>query len=219
MLADLQQCGELVAERIHSDQLGAAAAADWLRRLRLDPDRSVPDAHQPHSDGVDAAVSVVTVHRSKGLEYPVVICPYLWQAPGGSQGPQRLGVRWTPPQSGDPLLDLHLNGHWGTGHAARDQQLQAELQERERFAYVAATRAQQLLVLAWGPAQGQQGNPLHPWLFDQDDPPSAHQDPYGGRSDGEWRELLEQEIARRQLQLTLVDPPAASGAPCRSAPQ
>ncbi|MCT0227409.1 UvrD-helicase domain-containing protein [Synechococcus sp. CS-1331] len=216
VLADLQQCGELVAERIHSDQLGAAAAADWLRRLRLDPDRSVPDAHQPHSDGVDAAVSVVTVHRSKGLEYPVVICPYLWQAPGGSQGPQRLGVRWTPPHSGDPLLDLHLNGHWGTGHAARDQQLQAELQERERLAYVAATRAQQQLVLAWGPAQGQQGNPLHPWLFDQDDPPSAHQDPYGGRGDGEWRELLEQEIVRRQLQLTLVDPPAASGAPLQA---
>jgi len=213
VLADLQQCGELVAERIHSDQLGAAAAADWLRRLRLDPDRFVPDAHQPHSDGVDEAVSVVTVHRSKGLEYPVVICPYLWQAPSASQGPQRIGVRWTPPRSGEPLLDLHLHAHWGAGHAARHQQLQAELQERERLAYVAATRAQHLLVLAWGPALGQQGNPLHPWLFDQEDPPDVHQDPYGVRSDSEWRELLQQGIGRRQLQLNLVDPPAPGGAP------
>ncbi len=209
LLADLQQGGELVAARIHQDQLGAAAAADWLRRLRLDPDRSVSDAHQPHSDGVDAAVSVVTVHRSKGLEYPVVICPYLWQAPG-AQGSPRLGVRWTPPESDEPLLDLHLNSHWGRGHEARQHQLQAELQERERLAYVAATRAQHLLVLAWGPAQGQQGNPLHPWLFDQDSPPDVQQDPYAGRSDAEWRELVEQGIVRRSLPLTLVDPPATA---------
>jgi len=207
LLADLQQCGALVAERLHADKLGPAAAADWLRRRRLEPDRDVPEAHQPHSDVVDAAVSVVTVHRSKGLEYPVVICPYLWQAPGEGRGPQRIGVRWQPGGS-DPVLDLHLHGHWGTGFAARQHQGQAELEERERLAYVAATRARLLLVLAWGPAQGQQGNPLHPWLFDQEEPPTADHDPYGGRSDADWRERLEQALGRRHLPLTLVDPPA-----------
>ncbi|MCP9890933.1 UvrD-helicase domain-containing protein [Cyanobium sp. Aljojuca 7D2] len=206
LLADLQQCAALVAERLHADKLGPAAAADWLRRRRLEPDRDVPEAHQPHSDVVDAAVSVVTVHRSKGLEYPVVICPYLWQAPGDGRGTQRIGVRWQPGGS-DPLLDLHLNGHWGAGFAARQHQLQAELQERERLAYVAATRARLLLVLAWGPAQGQQGNPLHPWLFDQDEPPAADHDPYAGRSDADWRERLEQALGRRHLPLTLLDPP------------
>jgi exodeoxyribonuclease V beta subunit len=206
VLADLQQCAALVAERLHADKLGPAAAADWLRRRRLEPDRDVPEAHQPHSDVVDAAVSVVTVHRSKGLEYPVVICPYLWQAPGDGRGPQRIGVRWQPDGS-DPVLDLHLNGHWRAGFAARQHQLQAELQERERLAYVAATRARLLLVLAWGPAQGQQGNPLHPWLFDQDEPPAADHDPYAGRSDADWRERLEQALGRRRLPLTLLDPP------------
>ena len=207
LLADLQQCTALVAERLHADKLGPAAAADWLRRQRLEPDRDVPEDHQPHSDVVDAAVSVVTVHRSKGLEYPVVICPYLWQAPGEGRGPQRIGVRWQPDGS-DPVLDLHLNGHWGAGFAARQHQLQAELQERERLAYVAATRARLLLVLAWGPAQGQQGNPLHPWLFDQDEPPTSDHDPYAGRSDADWRERLQQALGRRQLPLTLLDPPA-----------
>jgi exodeoxyribonuclease V beta subunit len=208
LLADLQQCGELVAERLHADKLGPTAAADWLRRRRLEPDQEVPESHQPHSDVVDAAVSVVTVHRSKGLEYPVVICPYLWQVPADNRGPQRLGVRWQP-EGGDAMLDLHLNGSWGAGHAARQHQHRAELQERERLAYVAATRARLLLVLAWGPAQGQQGNPLHPWLFEQAEPPSASHDPYPGRSDTDWRDQLEQAIARRQLPLTLVDPPAA----------
>jgi exodeoxyribonuclease V beta subunit len=213
LLADLQQCGELVAERLHADQLGPAAAADWLRRLRLDPDQDVPDAHQPHSDVVDAAVSVVTVHRSKGLEYPVVICPYLWQAPSGDRGGQgRLGVRWRPedrdPEQGEAVLDLHLNPHWGAGYGARRQQRLAELEERERLAYVAATRARLLLVLAWGPVQGQQGNPLHPWLFDQEQPPGDDHDPYRDSSDADWRDRLEQAIGRRGLPLSLIDPPA-----------
>lgn len=219
LLADLQQCAGLVQERIHADQLGPAAAADWLRRLRLEPDRMVPEAHQPHSDAVDAAVAVVTVHRSKGLEYPVVICPYLWQAPGRERGAVRLGVRWHPQPEGDPYLDLHLHPHWGQGHRARLQQRQAELAERERLAYVALTRARQLLVLAWGPAAEQQGNPLHPWLFGGDALLDPDHDGYGERSDADWFERLQQQIANRQLPIAVLDrppqrhwqPPAAPG--------
>ena len=35
LLADLQQLAELVQEQLHTEGLGPAAAADWLRRLRL----------------------------------------------------------------------------------------------------------------------------------------------------------------------------------------
>ena len=213
LLADLQQSAELVQECLHTDHLSPAAAADWLRRRRLDPDRLVPEAHQPHSDVVDAAVSVVTVHRSKGLEYPVVICPYLWQAPSG-QGPgaQRLGVRWHPSwhRDGEPGLDLHLNRHWGIGYQAHHHQLQADLEERERLAYVAATRAMHLLVLAWGPAHDQEGNPLHPWLFSEEPLPTvgpgAPDGSYHQRSDAEWHLLLEGEIAGRGLPIELLEP-------------
>ncbi len=213
LLADLQQCAELVQERLHSDRLGAEAAADWLRRLRLEEERSVPDSHQPNSDVVDAAVAVVTVHRSKGLEYPVVICPYLWQAPKPRAGGRpRPGVRWQPPDGDGPLLDLHRNSHWGPGQRARQQQHRAELEEKERLAYVAATRAQRLLVLVWGPAEGQQGNPLHPWLFSAMPPPSPDDDPYTASSDADWRQRLEEEIERRQLPLRLRELPAAGRA-------
>ncbi|MEX1324853.1 MAG: UvrD-helicase domain-containing protein, partial [Synechococcaceae cyanobacterium] len=49
MLADLQQAAELLQERMHRLGLGAAPAADWLRRIRLDPDRRVPEEHQLNS--------------------------------------------------------------------------------------------------------------------------------------------------------------------------
>ena len=165
-LADLQQAAELVQEQMHSQGLSAVAAADWLRNLRLQEERDPPDEHLCRSDAAQSAIAVVTVHRSKGLEYPVVICPYLWKAPAPPKaGSQRLGRRWLPAAGAQPQLDLHLNPHWGRGRAAAAQDHNAQLQEAERLAYVACTRAQHLLVLAWpGPDQAEAGNPLSPWL-------------------------------------------------------
>ena len=174
-LADLQQAAELVQEQMHSQGLGAVAAADWLRNLRLQEERDPPDAHLCRSDAAQSAIAVVTVHRSKGLEYPVVICPYLWKAPAPARaGGQRLGRRWLPPGSQVPRLDLHLNPYWGPGRAAAAQDYEAQLQEAERLAYVACTRAQHLLVLAWpGAENAESGNPLSPWL-EQPEPPGLH---------------------------------------------
>ncbi len=163
-LADVQQAAELVQEQMHRQGLGAQAAADWLRRLRLEENRDTPEAHLCRSDAAEAAIAVVTVHRSKGLEYPLVICPYLWKAPKAAK---RLGRRWTA--DGQPQLDLHLQTHWGVGRLAAQQDLQAQIAEAERLAYVACTRAQHLLVLGWpGPDQADTGNPLSGWLLEGD---------------------------------------------------
>ncbi len=210
LLADLQQLAELVQEQLHAQRLGPAAAADWLRRLRLDEnrrDRDPPEAHQIHSDRAEGAVSVMTVHASKGLEYPVVICPYLWQAPSRPKI-HRPGSRWQPPGGGGPRLDLHLDPDWGQGLAAAVEQQRADLAERERLAYVAATRAQHLLVLAWGPAQGQEGSPLLPWLLPDEPLPEPEDGTLAARGDDEWRRLIAEAAARRRLDLRIVDPPA-----------
>ena len=165
-LADLQQAAELVQEQMHSQGLGAVAAADWLRNLRLQEDRDPPDEHLCRSDAAESAIAVVTVHRSKGLEYPVVICPFLWKAPTPPKAAgRRPGRRWLPPGSSEPHLDLHLNPHWGQGRTAAGQDRDAQLQEAERLAYVACTRARHLLVLGWpGLDAAESGNPLEAWL-------------------------------------------------------
>ncbi len=164
-LADVQQAAELVQEQMHRQGLGAQAAADWLRRLRLEEKRDTPEAHFCRSDAAEAAIAVVTVHRSKGLEYPLVICPYLWK--GSSKASKRLGRRWS--SGGQPQLDLHLNPHWGVGRLAAQQDQQAQIAEAERLAYVACTRAQHLLVLGWpGADQADPGNPLGSWLDERE---------------------------------------------------
>ena len=169
LLADLQQAAELVQERMHQLGLGANAAADWLRRLRLEPGRRVPDNHQLNSTAADAAIAVVTVHRSKGLEYPVVVCPYLWRARAEpTSSADGVGRRWLPAGAPAPRLDLHRSPHWGIGRLAARHDLAAQQQEDERLAYVAATRARHLLVLGWRHDERHSANPLAPWLLEGD---------------------------------------------------
>ena len=171
VLADLQQCAELVQEQMHRFGLGAAQAGDWLRRQRLQDGTDVPEAHRCRSDAAESAIAVVTVHRSKGLEYPVVICPYLWKGSKAIKASARqVGRRWTPPGTDQPHLDLHCNPHWGQGRHAAQQDKRAQEAEAERLAYVACTRAQHLLVLGWpGPERAETGNPLSQWLTGEPD--------------------------------------------------
>jgi exodeoxyribonuclease V beta subunit len=154
---------------MHRQGLSPVAAADWLRNLRLQEEREVPDEHRCRSDAAESAIAVVTIHRSKGLEYPVVICPSLWRGERSTRGGgATVGRRWRPPGSLSPRFDLHLDPRWGPGRDAALQHAEAERQEAERKAYVACTRARHLLVLGWpGADQAQQGNPLSPWLVDE----------------------------------------------------
>ena len=158
LLGDLQQAARLVQEAMHRQGLDVASAADWLRRERLHPSTPVPDARQPHSDLAESAVAVVTVHRSKGLEYPVVICPYLWQAPGEGTGPL-----WR--EGADGAWRIAVDRSWGGGWELSQQAQQEAVAEAERLAYVALTRAKSHLIVVWASAKGQEQSPLVAWLF------------------------------------------------------
>ncbi len=97
------------------------------------------------------AVRVVTVHGSKGLQYPVVLCPDLWD------GRRRVDTRLTrfhDPAAEDPFeaitLDLDLDTE---GPGKRRSLAFAEEEERTealRLAYVALTRAEHRCIVWWG---------------------------------------------------------------------
>ncbi len=209
-LADLEQVAGLVERQRHAEGLGPAALADWLRRLRHSEDRPLPEDHQANSDRIDGAVAVVTIHASKGLQFPVVFCPYLWQAPGASRGGgAAIGCRWQPADAVQPHLDLHLDRRWGVGYDAHSQERAAEQAEAERLAYVAMTRAEHLLVLAWGPVAQQGASPLLPWLFPEEPLADPDHDPLEGGAALEWRLRLERQLEQRAWPVRLIDPPPA----------
>ena len=79
-MTNLLHLMELLHEAAGEHHLGPEELIQWLAQQRE------ATAHGSHSQDVaqirlesdDHAVTITTIHRSKGLEYPLVFCPYLW---------------------------------------------------------------------------------------------------------------------------------------------
>ena len=120
----------------------------------LDTKERLKDTAAPVSvsdDGSDA-VRIMSVHASKGLEFPVVVVPDLASTGRGSapmvqtapvDGRLRLAIR-KPPEEG-AKSDLEQSEWFSEFTAAAKE---ADEQERARQLYVACTRARELLVLS-----------------------------------------------------------------------
>ncbi len=157
ILNDLQQCTQLVQETIHQNSFDARSAARWLRQERMKPIGDVKDERMPHNENAESAINIITVHRSKGLEYRIVICPYLWQAPTKVTSPI-----W---RSGGQEWVVSINDKWGSGKMFAEEAKKASYEEAERLAYVAMTRAKDQLIILWAKGLKQEGNPLSYFLF------------------------------------------------------
>tara|TARA_Y100001968_G_scaffold333661_1_gene398076 strand:+ start:5106 stop:8882 length:3777 start_codon:yes stop_codon:yes gene_type:complete len=158
LLSDLNQCAQLVEEEIHREGMDLKGAAIWLRRQRLNEDTSIRDERLPNSDIDDSSINIITIHKSKGLQFNVVICPYLWQSPPISNGPL-----WRIKDQKDWLLSL--NKTYKNSFFPYEESKTESLKESERLAYVALTRAKKHLAIVWARGLKQDGNPLVSFLF------------------------------------------------------
>lgn len=107
----------------------------WLQASQRDD--GMNEAAQLRLESDRNLVQIVTVHRSKGLEYPFVFCPTLWSG----LGPQRGGEgREYHDDDGRPVIDLRpADGPW---KAEVDERIRLErAAEAVRLLYVALTRA------------------------------------------------------------------------------
>jgi exodeoxyribonuclease V beta subunit len=152
-LTNLRHLAELLHTAAVTDRLTPNALAEWLAGQRAD----AADGDQPGTETElrleeDAeAVRVVTIHGSKGLQYPVVLCPDLWD------GRVRVNTdltRFHDPDVDDPLraitLDLDVDTDAPGKQRAVDLAKAEERSEGLRLAYVALTRAQHRCVVWWG---------------------------------------------------------------------
>ncbi|MGB7933700.1 MAG: 3'-5' exonuclease, partial [Gammaproteobacteria bacterium] len=135
---------------------GMDALLGWYREQR---NRGATEEAELRLESDEALVQIVTIHASKGLEYPVVFVPYLW------------GCR---PRALNSLLAFHRGGEAcldAGSDAIEDHLLLAEqerLAEDVRLAYVALTRAEAALYLVWGRAgsrDGSAGQTALAWLL------------------------------------------------------
>ena len=178
-MTDLRHVAQLLHEAGVSEGLGPTALATWLGRRIHDVERDGDNEERARRLESDAdAVQVITIHRSKGLEFPIVYCPFAWD---GYAKRRDVPMFHDPANANKRTIDV---GHEGNDFA-RHQKMEIEEGRGEdlRLLYVALTRARHQAVLWWAGASDSQHSPLARLLFDRD--PSGVVPPYGAaaRSD------------------------------------
>lgn len=138
---DVRHLIELLHREERRARPSPAGLAAWLRQRRAAGGEGDEDEQRLESDA--RAVQIVTIHRSKGLEYPIVLLPFAWERPN-----RRGEVRFHDAQ-GRLCLDLHPNN--APARAAAETIAEREHEEEQmRLLYVATTRAAQHLVVWHG---------------------------------------------------------------------
>jgi exodeoxyribonuclease V beta subunit len=140
-ITNLLHVAELLETACKSEHLGPSRLVQWLEERRLS-DETPPNAYQLRLESDEDAVQIVTIHRSKGLQYPVVFCPFV------SKDAKLRSIK----VNREKLLDVVLYHDPATKQLTWDlnaqphpthRQLAAkeQLAEKVRLLYVALTRA------------------------------------------------------------------------------
>jgi hypothetical protein len=158
VLANLPGAGRREADRLGFVELvrelegGLGDPFSVVRQLRR-LQRADIEVPRPSLEAGDA-VSLMTVHRAKGLEWPLVVVADLNRSGGGRRphvrvdGELGVALRWRDPASGDERVPALFT-------LLERRVLDAEEAEQRRLLYVALTRARdRLLLTATEPSGG-----------------------------------------------------------------
>jgi exodeoxyribonuclease V beta subunit len=150
-----------------AEGLGVAALATWLRqRIEASAREGANDDLTRRLESDADAVQVLTIHRAKGLEFPIVYCPFMWE-PG------------LIPRASEPIffhdadrenrraVDVGLEGDEYAHHLTQFKR--EKRGEDLRLAYVALTRARHQAVLWWAAGWNSGDSPLSRLLLAQDE--------------------------------------------------
>ncbi|WP_070989908.1 UvrD-helicase domain-containing protein [Halofilum ochraceum] len=167
-------------QRAEHEVFGMEGLVHWLENaIRRADDGEVGDTDRVRLADDAELVQVTTVHKAKGLQFPVVFVPYSpWLGTGGAKPTE-------PPlafhdENNQAVVDLGsdtIDEH--TGQAVRERRA-----EQVRSLYVALTRAEQACFFVHGAANNAIDGPLA-WLLHKDDGVTAD-GWHGGKKLPEW---------------------------------
>lgn len=128
-----------------SQHASPSQALHWLRKQRQAVDQvgDIED-HQLRLESDSNLVRIVTIHKSKGLEYPIVFLPFMWDVKSQRSLPHCYSVHDEAGHKQTLVYDESQGDRWH----------QENLAEEVRLFYVAMTRARYRCYLAWGHING-----------------------------------------------------------------
>ncbi len=160
-LTNLLHLAELLQDEATRHPRGLDALVQWMA-VRAADDRPETEEQQLRLESDEHVVKIVTVHKSKGLEYPIVFCPFVWDGRlfALDQRVERDVVCHDAAAGDQPTLELEAP----SDSPLRMQACREELAEQLRLFYVAVTRAVHRCTIAWG-ATGDSHTAAPFWLL------------------------------------------------------
>lgn len=151
-LTNVLHGGEVLQQAAMQNKLGIHALCHWLGQQQQD-DSAENEELQLRLESDEKRVKIVTIHKSKGLEYPIVFCPYIWDGKLRSAKAKQFIFH---DEKGQRILDI--------GSEQKEIHLESALLEEQaenlRLFYVAVTRAKHRCYLLWGNFIGAGTSPL-----------------------------------------------------------
>ena len=157
------------------DRLSRRGLMDWFAHFKAQPERGGETA-QLRLESDENLVKIVTVHRAKGLEFPVVFCPFAWF---GHRPTTETTAEYYDANANTPVLDVRPSP------AAIDRQHDEQHSDELRLLYVALTRAQYRCEVTWAWARDGEHSPLA-WLLHGQETRAASERHVRGLSAADW---------------------------------
>ena len=141
-LTNVLHCCELLHQAALESGMGMEELLKWLTEARQQGGTARLEEYQIRLETDEQAVRIVTVHKSKGLQYPIVFCPFCWNT-GARTGEV---IFHDLNQSGKLVMDI------GSAELEAHERMaeREDLAENARLLYVALTRAEYRCVAVWG---------------------------------------------------------------------
>ena len=147
ILTNILHLAEILHQEADNSDMNTTSLLDYLQR-RLAEEHDASPEHQLRLESDADRVKIVTIHKAKGLEYPIVFCPFTWDGARTNRGQGCVFHRHDENtvrgelvyDGGSEELEKHLK-----------IAMKEELAENLRLFYVAVTRAIHRCYLAWGP--------------------------------------------------------------------
>lgn len=154
-----------LAELLQAAEHEAALDSDGLARHIVQARQGVEtEENQLRLESDAQLVRIVTIHAAKGLQYPIVYCPFLWLGPerDDKSWPVLAHARAAEVEEGASRTILDF-GSERIDALRADADLE-DAAEELRLAYVALTRAEHRCVVVWGKVNNCARSPLA-WLL------------------------------------------------------
>ena len=204
-LTNLKHLAELLQDEETRERYAPTGLAAWFTRQRANAgDRDEESLLRLDSD--EQLVKIVTMHAAKGLEFPVVFCPFLWDA--GRPDDNKAWADYHRTEPGHPeILDLNPSPD------ARKADWREQFSDEARLLYVALTRARERCVVTWTKVLQTEHAPLS-WLLYGHEKASGEVSPATVRevaadvkrlSPEEWRQGLDDLASRCSADIGIVD--------------